>query len=649
MTERKNLRIDIILLCETFLSKQTLSMVRIPRYTHVGNYRKNKKGGGVSILIRDGISHKRWRDLDVFEEGQTESVFVEIRSKNGKDIILGSMYKPPNVDITQFSTNLSHIVNHTRRTQGKHPPELILGMDHNMNLLNSASHPPTHKFMEDLMNLNLLPTVTRPTRITHHSAMLIDNIFVSEALHRNFESTILIYDMPNHLPILAMLKQTRLLNTSPVTFESRCLNDNKLKDVNNKLIHIDWIGVLTGTTSNEKFNQFSETVERVLDSMAPIKTVRISAKRQLVEPWMTRGLEIASQNKMRLYKKAIAADCTDEDLARYKQHRNTYNSLKNRLRRDFYHSRCISYRQNAKTLWSLITNTIKKVKHKDSIIPYITVNGLKQYHPKSIANSFGEFYSNLGPRLASQIIPGTTSMSTYLDKIPKHLRSMALRSTTVMEVDTLIKQLPNKTSHGYESISNVMLKALRTSIAFPLCHIFNSSLAEGIFPEWMKRAEVIPLYKGKDMDIMINCRPISLLITLSKLLEKIMYLRLYSYLEKNQLLYSSQYGFCSKRSCEQAITELVGYVLQSKNHNEHSASIFLDLSKAFDTLEHSILLQKLEGCGVCGVVLNWFESYLKNRSLVAKITTGPSKIVKSDKSILPMEQCRAVVLGLCYS
>ena len=124
--------------------------------------------------------------------------------------------------------------------------------------------------------------------------MLIDNIFVMEALHRNFESMTLIDDMSDHLPILAMLKQTRLLNTGSVTFESRCLNDNKLKAVSNKLIHIDWIGVLTGTTSDEKFNQFSETVERVLDTMAPIKTVRILAKRQFVEPWIMRGLEIAS-------------------------------------------------------------------------------------------------------------------------------------------------------------------------------------------------------------------------------------------------------------------------------------------------------------------------------------------------------------------
>ena len=152
---------------------------------------------------------------------------------------------------------------------------------------------------------------------------------------------------------------------------------------------------------------------------------------------------------------------------------------------------------------------------------------------------------------------------------------MVLHPTTVPKIDTLIRKLPNKTSHGFDNISNTMLKSLRTSITFPLCHIFNYLFLEGSFPERMKRAEVIPLYKGKDMDIMINYRPISLLITLSKLLEKVMYIQLYGFLERNQLLYPSQYGFCSKRSCEQAITELVGYILQSKNCNKHCASVFL--------------------------------------------------------------------------
>ena len=157
-----------------------------------------------------------------------------------------------------------------------------------------------------------------------------------------------------------------------------------------------------------------------------------------------------------------------------------------------------------KKLWSLINNTVKKVKHKGSIIPYITVDGLKQYNPQKIANSFGKFYSTLGLDLANKILPGMTSISTYLSNIPQNLNSMALCSTTIHEIDNLIRQLPNKTSHGFDNISNTMLKSLRTSITFPLYHIFNCSLMEGAFPDRMKKAEVIPLYEGKDMDNVIN-------------------------------------------------------------------------------------------------------------------------------------------------
>ena len=184
------------------------------------------------------------------------------------------------------------------------------------------------------------------------------------------------------------------------------------------LMNIDWIGVLTGNTSDEKFHQFNEMVESVLNEVAPIKSVRISAKRRFIKPWMTRGLEIASRKKLKLYRKTLLKTCTDEDVANYKAHQNMYNSLKSKLKKDFYRAKCTDYKQNAKKLWSLINNTIKKVKHKGSIIPYITVDGLKQYNPSKITNYFGEFYSNLGSSLANQILPGTTSISTYLGNIP---------------------------------------------------------------------------------------------------------------------------------------------------------------------------------------------------------------------------------------
>ena len=145
-------------------------------------------------------------------------MFTEIRSKNGKQIVVGSMYKPPNMSIEQYSENLTTIVNKINSRASKQPPEIILGMDHNMNLLNSLEHKPTNTFMNTLSNRNLYPTITRPTCIIHHSGTLIDNIFISETLYRSFESCILIEDISDHLPLLVMLKQTL-----------RCLNEEKLK------------------------------------------------------------------------------------------------------------------------------------------------------------------------------------------------------------------------------------------------------------------------------------------------------------------------------------------------------------------------------------------------------------------------------------
>ena len=359
-TEKKNSRIDVILLCETFLSSKTKSMVNIPGFSHICNYRKSKKGGGLSILLHEGIPYKHRSDLDIFEEGLTESVFIEIRSKNGKQIIVGSMYKPPNVNIDQYSNNLSTIVNKIRSTTGRLTPEIIIGMDHNINLLNSATHLPTHNFMETLSNLNLHPTITRPTRITHHSATLIDNIFISELLHRNFESSILIEDISDHLPLLTMLKQTRLLNSELLEFNSRCLSDEKLKHVNSILMNVDWIGLLTGTTSNQKFNQFSDKVDSVLDQVAPIEKVKISTKKRFIEPWMTRSLALASEKKLKLYKKTLSATCTEDEIKAYKSYCNTYNALKRKLRSDYYRMKCTEFRQNAWKLWSLMNNTIKK-------------------------------------------------------------------------------------------------------------------------------------------------------------------------------------------------------------------------------------------------------------------------------------------------
>ena len=145
----------------------------------------------------------------------------------------------------------------------------------------------------------------------------------------------------------------------------------------------------------------------------------------------------------------------------------------------------------------------------------------------------------------------------------------------------------------------------------------------------MKMAEVVPLYKGKERDTTVNYRPISLLMTMSKLLEKLIYKRVYKFLDKYEILYKRQYGFCTQHSCRQAIAELTGKLLQAKEAGFNSASVFLDLLKAFDTLDHQVMIQKLKRYRIRGTANTWFVSYLHNRSLTAKVTTKPGEVTYS--------------------
>ena len=154
----------------------------------------------------------------------------------------------------------------------------------------------------------------------------------------------------------------------------------------------------------------------------------------------------------------------------------------------YYTTRAKDFAKDSKKLWTLINEIVKKTKHKGSIIPYITIDGIKTSNPTKIANEFGRFYSTLGSTLASQINSGAQSIDTYLNKIPRNLTSLMLSSTTVQEIKKTITPPPNKTSHRHDGISNSLLKMLNQSIALPLCKIFNCSIQEGIFPKqnWLR-------------------------------------------------------------------------------------------------------------------------------------------------------------------
>ena len=231
-----------------------------------------------------------------------------------------------------------------------------------------------------------------------------------------------------------------------------------------------------------------------------------------------------------------------------------------------------------------------------------------------IANSFNEYFVNIGPNLSEKIDPSVNSTTTYKSYLTEPTNSL-LQFTQISELEVIsaINNLENKTSYGCDGISNKLLKLIKNEISKPITLIVNQCLTTGIFPTAFKIAKVKPIYKKGNKSDLNNYRPISLLPTISKIFERVIHTQLYNYLSENKLLCEQQYGFRSQHSTELAAIKLVDYLTHNMDTNKIPTSIYLDLSKAFDTLSFDILLTKFKHYGITGVPLKLLTSYIKDR------------------------------------
>jgi hypothetical protein len=311
-----------------------------------------------------------------------------------------------------------------------------------------------------------------------------------------------------------------------------------------------------------------------------------------------------------------------ENKSRFTTYRNKLKSLLRIAEKQYYAELFTSCKDDLAATWK----NIKSILHglEVSELPKMFLqDGKPVLGSKNIADSFNDYFTNIGSTLAAKIPPVNVSYKKFMPK--SSCNSFSFLPSDAAEIITICSNLKNKKSAGHDGVIARVVKCAITSIVNPLCAIINCSFDTGIVPDDIKVAKIVPVYKSGPKDIFSNYRPISILPFFSKLFEKLVYDRLLAFLNKHDVLSPNQYGFRKGCSTYMAIIDMCDKISESIDNGACSAGIFIDLSKAFDTVNHSILVSKLEHYGIRGIAKNWFVSYLSSRYQYVSIEDADSE------------------------
>ena len=366
---------------------------------------------------------------------------------------------------------------------------------------------------------------------------------------------------------------------------------------------------------NINYNILEEIISKALNNHIPLKKVKFHKYKNKRSNWITTGIIKSIKFRDNLYKTVKQTPQNTVNYFNLKQNLAVYNKILKRLIKDakirFYSSKFNKYRSDSKMTWNTINDILNRSKFEKQP-DYMTIDDCQITDKGSIANHFNNYFGQIGTSMANSI-PLVTDQ-TFTDYLKPEVDTLFIfEKVSVDKVKNIILGLKTKSSFGHDSISNSLLKHLEPLLSKPLALIINQSLAMGIFPDKLKIAKVIPIHKKNDIHLMENYRPISILPSISKVFERVVHEQIYSYFLNNNLLSSSQYGFRKQHSTEHAVLEVVDRVASGLEKGNTPIAIFLDLSKAFDTLNYDILLTKLDYYGIKCSALNWFRSYFTNR------------------------------------
>ena len=622
-----NYNFDILGFVETKLTHDIEHLYQLNSYNqYTSNNTRNS--GGLALYCHSRLEIISREDL-IVKTACMEALFVEIVS-GGRNKIVGLIYHRPNTNKIDFINKLEDILENLSRENKL----IYLSGDFNFNLLNKENCLQTKNLINLFNSNNYVSMINKPSRVTNNSSTIIDQIWTND--YKNISKNGLFYDFTSdHFPVFSIFKNTSLKTTyNEIVKENisyRSFSDENISKFKNDLQKIDWNDYLIGNDTNEIFNNFNILFSDLFDQNFP-KLTKIIKTRPNNKPYINQEIRLLIKEKDKLQKKYSKFPITYGE--QYKKLRNQVTNKIRKAKHTYFRNKLNLSSGDSKKTWKVINQitglnngkNINKVNHfLNPSNPYEKITD-----DKMICEMFNNYYINAGKNLSNSIIDNNIPATDYLgNAVPD---TLIFRSTDEPEVTRLIGCLGDSAA-GIDDIPAKIIKSVSVEIVYPLTVLFNLSMRDGIFPDQFKIAKITPIFKKGNKQEIKNYRPISVLPCLSKILERLIQDRLTEFLTQHQIISETQHGFQKQKSTTSAILSLTDNILDSFDKNQFTIALFLDLSKAFETVNHNILLSKLEHYGIRENSLKWFRSYLENRKQLVKYNIQTSSLQDINLSV----------------
>lgn len=536
------------------------------------------------------------------------------------------IYKSPTLKEIDFIADMEDYLN---QVDPRNNVEQIIIGDLNIDILDNTSRISTGYL--DMLAINgFVPLINKPTRVTHTTSTCIDHCFIktNKAID-SILSGIIVSGITDHYPIIMTTQSDGNSGTKNGPNSKESLN---LKKFRNIISNVDWTefyGLGNG-------DQCAETLHEIINNAKlQSTTMKITSKKNK-NPWITPGIIRSIKYRDKLHKAAMKSkNQIIQD--QYKKYRNLLNTIMKKARYSFY-KRQIEKTQDQKDIWNMINSFMlnRKTRKKSQNTKLLKPDGSRTSTDHETANVFNDYFVNVGKNLARQIKYKNYDYSS----MNRVMNSFLLHPVTSQEIYQEIMILKDQKAPGFDQFTSPLIKSVADLIAEPLTHTINVCFRTAKFPRIYKKAVITTIYKSGKKELVNNHRPISVISKFGKIMEKTIYKRLVQFLNEHNVINNKQYGFRQHISTEDALAQFINSIYEKMDKSKPVAAIFIDLAKAFDTLDHNHLLKKLEYQGIRGLPHELMKDYLSSREQTVKI--GDSQ---SDVQIMTYGVPQGTVLG----